>query len=291
MRRAIRKAAWLAAAVLAAGGAAWALGMETFGNQPFSEVNYRDWPGIMPVANHPSRVYHTWINGNEDFYYQSDLAALNDTLRKFAEARGKDWEVVLRPGPGVAHSFDGSRTIPYGWHLNLTGGIARHVTTLDQGDQVWSKVPVLTIWVGGEIELAKVQFPAGLKVIGIGAVKQRTRAGLKSTDRTVRGWANGVLASLDPYDAASRDAITAMLKDPDNWVRLNAAGALAVFGHQALPALPQLRAALETDDPQLKTRLQESIQAIEKAPDSAAAERAHRQTMDAIQQLLEERAR
>ena len=64
----------------------------------------------MPVVNHTSRVYHTWVNGNEHFYYQGNLDALNDTLRKFAQEKAVR-EVVLRPGPGMTTSFDRTKKI------------------------------------------------------------------------------------------------------------------------------------------------------------------------------------
>ena len=47
----------------------YGMGFEHVGNAPLNAVNYREWKGVMPVVNHPSRVYHTWVNGNEHFYY------------------------------------------------------------------------------------------------------------------------------------------------------------------------------------------------------------------------------
>jgi hypothetical protein len=263
-----------------------ALGMEDFGNKPLSEANYKEWPGIMGVVNHPSRVYHWWVNGNEEFYFLGDMAALNETLRLFAEAKSEGREVVLRPGPGVTRSFDRSQTIAFGWDLHLIGGIARHESTLDQGDKVWPLHPVLTLYVGGVVDLEKLQVPPGLPVISVSEVKRRTLAGLKSTDPGVRGWTNGVLAELDPYDAESRDAIAGMLKDKDNWVRLNAVHSLEFLGQKAQPALPQLRATMQTDDAQLKEAVQKAIQTIEKAEDVGPAEKVHRETMERIQRFL-----
>jgi hypothetical protein len=86
---------------------AWALGEEDFGNKPLNELNYQEWKGIVPVVNHSSRVYHTWVNGNEHFYYQGDVAALADCLKKFAAFPTPLHEVVLRPGPGTVKSFNG----------------------------------------------------------------------------------------------------------------------------------------------------------------------------------------
>jgi HEAT repeat protein len=290
MKQTFLKGAVLAALALAAcSSAAWARGQETFGNEPLNAANFNDWPGIMPVVNHPSRVYHTWVNGNEHFYYRGDAAALNDTLRKLAEAKTEVREVVLRPGPGVTHSFDRAQEIRYGWNLHLVGGIARHLTTREQGDKVWSKHPVLTIYTGGEIDLEKIEIPQGLTVVPLADLKKRTREGLKSPDKTVRGWGAGVLAALDPYDAESRDAIAGLLKDEDNWVRLNAAVTLPRFGKKAQPVLPMLREALKTDDAPLKAEVEKSIQAIEQAEDQAAAEKEHREMLDRISGFLSQR--
>src|SRR6185369_288127 len=134
-----------------------------------------------------------------------------------------------------------------------------------------------------------LRVPAGLPVISVTDVKRRVRDGLKSQDQSVRGWTNGELAALDPYDPESRDAIAGMLKDKENWVRLNAVGALQLMGRTAQPALPQLRAAMDTDDAQLKEAVQKAIQEIEQAEDKSAAERVHRETMERIRQFLASR--
>jgi len=284
-----KRAVVLALAVAACCRGAWALGTEDFGNAPIHDGNYAGWPGIMPALNHPSRVYHFWVNGNEGFFYKGDTAALNDTLAKFAAVDPANREVVLRPGPGVTHSFNRERTIPYTWSLSLIGGIAAHLSTRELGEKVWPTHPVLTVHVGGDIDLEKIEIPKGLRVVSVTDVKRRTREGLKSTDKTVRGWGTGVLASLDPYDAESRDAIAAMLKDPDNWVRLNAAGALAHMGKSAEPALPALRGALPTEDKALDERVRETIQTIEKAESRAGAEKEHREIQARIDRFVARR--
>ena len=51
-----------------------------------------------------------------------------------------------------------------------------------------------------------------MDLISVAAVKRRTREGLKSKDMGVRGWTNGELAALDPYDPESRDAIDAKIR-------------------------------------------------------------------------------
>ena len=74
---------FLATAVFSvAGSAAFGMATEEIGNDPLLEVNYSQWQGtnVMPVINHSSRVYHTWVNGNEHFYYEGDSKALSDFL-------------------------------------------------------------------------------------------------------------------------------------------------------------------------------------------------------------------
>jgi hypothetical protein len=240
----------------------------------------------MPVVNHPSRVYHLWVNGNEQCFYQGDLAALNDTLGKFARLPG---EVVLRPGPGETHSLQKDRAIPFSWHLQMYGGISRYLQGLEGGKQVWSDRPVLTVYVGGPIELNKLEIPKGATLLSITAVKKRTLEGLKSRDKTVRGWGAGVLTSLDPHDVESREAVAALLKDPDNWVRLNAAHSLPLFGKAAQANLPALRENLNSPDPQLKEAAAEGIRKIEAAQPQLDSDRRHEELLKEIDRYVASR--
>ncbi len=262
-----------------------AMGQERFGNAPLHEANYQDLEGIMPLINDKARVYHSWVNGNENFYYRGDTTTLNQALQKFAAAQSDVRELVLRPAPGIVRSFNGARTMPFNWNLHIMGGIAGHMTTRDRGDRVWSKYPVLTAYVGGSIDLDEIKVPAGLTVLELADLSERCRQGLASTDKTVRGWSNGVLARLDPYDNRSMAAIAKLLEDDDDWVRLNAAGALAVFGKKAESMLPALWACLGTDDQQLKARVEETIEKIERAKDTATAEAEHREILNRIGQF------
>ena len=137
---------------------AWAMGFEDFGNEPLNALNYQDQQGIMPLLNLRSRVYHVWCNGNEYFYYRGDTAALNDALGKFAAVKAEVHEMLLRPGPRMAHSFDG-KAIPFQWDLHVVRGICRHLTTLPQGGKIWPKSPMMAVCVGGGIDLAKIEVP------------------------------------------------------------------------------------------------------------------------------------
>lgn len=252
----------------------WALGTEDFGNKPLHEVEYRDWKGIMPSINHPNRVYHRWVNGGEGFYFRGNTQALNDYLRKFAVLDASIREVFIRPGPATTRTFDGN-SVPYDWELKFIGGISEFLTTLERGSNIWSKWPTVSVFIGKGIELEKIRIPEGVHVIELRELKKRHREALLSKDKTVRGWGAGKLARLDPYDKQSLENVAELLNDKDDWVRLNAVVALPAFGRKAQSMLPALRECLNTDDENLRKRVEQTIQEIENAKDTTDAEKQH----------------
>ena len=114
----------------------------------------------MPVANHSTRVYHRWVNGDERFYYQADANQLNDLLAKFARTNQEKKEVVLLPGPGTTTNFKGDRKFDFNCEMHLVGGIARHIAGKDKGHIYWPLHPRLTIRVGPDLDLAALKIPA-----------------------------------------------------------------------------------------------------------------------------------
>src|SRR5205823_7677599 len=116
--------------IVAGGARCFALAMEDFGNASASELNYKDWPGVMPLIDNHCRVYHWWCNGNEQFFYRGDTADLNDALKKFAAITAKTHEILIVPDAGVTQTFS-SKEIHFDWDLHLVGGIAAHESTLD----------------------------------------------------------------------------------------------------------------------------------------------------------------
>jgi hypothetical protein len=135
--------------------------METRGNSPLSELNYARWPGIMPVVNDKARVYQIWANGNERLYYKGGTQELNVALAHLADARLRNRFVVLRAGPAVTRSFDG-KPVQYSWELHVVGGLAGRHATDKTTDLEWYREPVLTVYVGGDIDLDKLKVPEGV---------------------------------------------------------------------------------------------------------------------------------
>jgi hypothetical protein len=262
------------------------LGEEQIGNEPLSAANYEKWPGLVDVVNDKARVYYSWVNGNENFYYFGTIAELNVALQNFAKADLKEHEVVIRPDAGKVGSFQGENKFTFQWHLQIFDGIAGHLTTLEKGYLVWNKHPRLTIHVGSDIDLAKLEIPKGVTLLDVTELSTRARQGTESKDKTVRGWCAGVIAHLDPRDADNQAAIEGLLKDEDDWVRLNAAGSIPLFGAKAKSALPALKKCLESKDEGLKTSAQKAIESIESAQADPEADQKRAAELDRIRKFI-----
>ncbi len=282
---------WTLAVILTigvSGEQAYGLGEEKIGNQPLNEANYK--PAWMPVINDEARVYFNWVNGNENFYFKGDVQQLNAALKKFAAFEEPGCEVVLLPGPDETGTFSGKNVISYTWRLQIFGGIAAHMLTLDQGDQVFPKGPTITVRVDRDFDLAKLEIPQGVTAIGPVDLSKRIADGMnKSKAKEVRGWGCGQLAAVDPGSADNLAILAEKLKDRDSWVVLNAIGAVSQFRKKAASQLPTLRDLAKSEDKNTKEAAQRAIETIEKAPEDAAAERERAAAIEKIQALLEQR--
>jgi hypothetical protein len=265
---------------------ALAAGTEQFGNEPLSPANYEAWPGIAEVVNDKSRVYQSWVNGNENMYYAGSADELNRVLKLFAAAKIPLREVVFRPDPGATRSFhDMEPKIKFNWHLQVVGGIAASLTGTDKGELVWPKHPRLTIHTPG-LELSKLDIPEGTTLISVDELSARTREAIDSTNQNVRGWMAGVLAGLDSFDPANLATLEKQLADKSDWVRLNAAASIGLFGSQAKSAVPALKDCLDRPDENLKSAAKKSIETIESAPDRSAEAQAHAEGLKAIKEFI-----
>jgi len=255
-----------------------------FGNRPLNWRNYQQWKSIMPVINHESRVYHTWVNGNEHFYYHGGTKELNDILQKFAALSVDVREVVLRPGPETVMTFNKEYQIAYNCLLHIQGGISRHE---EEGTNVFDKYPTMTVFVDdSNITLERIKIPAGVALIELADLRSRYLKGLKSKDKSVRGYAAFFLAEVDVYSESNVLAIVTLLDQEDMWVRLMAANSLSRFGRKAETALPALKRGLQDGNERIRNRFRETIEKIEIAKDTIEAEQKHNQILKKISQFL-----
>jgi hypothetical protein len=267
--------------LLLAASNVWGLGQEHVGNEPLADANYTNWPNVMPVINDTHRVYHRWVNGNEHFFFKGDTLALNTVLKKFAAIEADRLTVVLRPAPGKTSSFLKDRTFTFNWNLHLLGGIAKHMSTLEFGSNIWDPNPYLHVYVGDAIKLDEIEIPEGVKVLEIANLQIRYAKCLASSNQTVRGWSCGEIARLDPYDSDAMRKIAARLDDQVDWVKLNAAGALSQFTSTAEEVIEKLQ-AVRTDDKQLQERITTSIESLRKVQPNQTARKEYQQLLASI---------
>lgn len=175
------------------------MGEETIGNKPLNALNYTAWKNIMPVANHKSRVYHTWVNGDERFYYQGNVEQLNQLLANFSQLEQDVREIAILPGPGSVSNFDQDRNFGFNCEMHLVGGIARLQTELDKGNLFWPVHPRLTIRLDDQFELAALKIPANCQLVSPIELKRRYTDGLTSSDKT-----DQAIRKFTEYQAALR---------------------------------------------------------------------------------------
>ncbi|MEQ1902568.1 MAG: HEAT repeat domain-containing protein [Pirellulaceae bacterium] len=216
------------------------MGEETVGNKPLNDRNYTAWKNIMPVANHKTRVYHTWVNGDERFYYQGNIEQLNQLLENFSLLEQDVREIIILPGPGSVSNFDRDQKFSFNCEMHLVGGIAKHQSGLDKGNLFWPSHPRLTIRIDDQIDLEALKIPASCRLVSPNEMKQRYTDGLTSSDETIRGWGAGYLANLNPHDREALKSIASLLDDKNDWVALNSITVLGSLGNQAREFLPRL---------------------------------------------------
>jgi hypothetical protein len=260
---------------------------ETFGNKPVLATNYSTWPrDLMSFVNHDDRVYWVDVNGHENFYYDSDVDALNAVLIRFAKLDLKKREVILLPGTGHGHSILREREYAFTWEMKIVGGIVKAVMDREEKSElVWPTQPRLTIHVDGEkIKLNEIRFPEGLEIHSIADVRASYEQAIKSGSETTAGSAIHQLGELDPLDQASMEIVIAQLAGENEWAAINASSAIGNFGALANEKLDQLqKIAAEHKSDRVKDSLAKSIEKIKQAevPDDKFV-KSHQEMVDQL---------
>lgn len=238
----------LASLRIAAGAA-----LESVGNAPLS--GYREWPGILPLLNHKSRVYQIWISGGEAWYYRGNTRALNAALKSFAAVRSKELVVVLRPGQPTVTTLKGVR-IAFDWKLHVDAGLAA---------AFGGRPPTLTVYIGGNVGLDGLVIPPGLTVVGPSELREEYLRDLSNTNRSTVIHAANCLVELEPDNPDNVPALTELLDNPDHGIVLAAGRELSNMGSAALTGLPQLERARDRHTSINREALERAIQRIRDA--------------------------
>ncbi len=116
--------------------------------------------GIVELPRHSSRVYSVWVNGNENFYFQSSPDEINELISLFSKARLRDHEIQLEPGTNTVKSFGGN-VFDYNVSLQILDGIALAMNR--EKDTAATHEPRLTVYVGEDSALLKqLKLPANI---------------------------------------------------------------------------------------------------------------------------------
>lgn len=165
--------------------------MEDKGNTPAPDANYSEWKGITPLINQTNRVYHTWVNGNESFWFRGNQAAVNEALKRFSTVGAKQHRLYFQRGPYDTKDRQGNK-IPANWRVQvLTGICLGMVTSEGKGPS-----PVMIVFIdGGSIALENTSIPSGVVIV----VPPKDKA----DPRNPRLW----LCDVDPWPADKPDAV------------------------------------------------------------------------------------
>lgn len=238
------------------------MGEETIGNKPFGGANYKAWPGVLPVINNKSRVYHTWVNGDERFYFSPTTEQLNQLLADFGKLKGKR-EVLIVPQTKNISTFDQKRNFEFNCQLHLVGGIAKHMAGKAIGNIYLPLEPQLTIHVTPKTDLDKLTIPESVTLVSLAEIKARYKSGLDGTAQEVRGLGLGFFVGADPYDGESLRTVAKLIVDADQWVALNAISYIGKFGPKAKDHLATLQIIAESETGNNAKKAKKMIREIE----------------------------
>ncbi len=285
----------IAVAVLVAGKLAWGLSESEYGNNPVNGENYKDWPGIVKVANDPYRVYRVWTNGNEDFWFHGDANAINAGLENYWRAELERYQIVLLPGPGQTVTYNGM-TVVSNYRLHIVGGIAkayheREAKAHPDGEAVdvaglFDLCPTFYIYVNQPEDLQNLKIPVGVDLVGPSQMRQRCLAGLRSQSTTLRGYAAGLLASVDAHNPESAKEVATLLDVGDDGLASMAVYSLRKFGANARPVLGKLE-QYQPKKEQLAKAKADAVMAIKEAKPRAEEDKQMRELSEKIDAFVE----
>ena len=133
-----------------------------------------DWPeGTRELVNREGRVHGYFVNACDILFFAGDTSAFNEFLEQYAMLKDTPLTLVLHPGRGMAGSpWDKEKKIPFEWQVNILGrGWSRRYPEPPTADE--SKYVVLPeLWLGGQVQLDKVEIPLNVEVKSGGEIER-----------------------------------------------------------------------------------------------------------------------
>lgn len=159
---------------------AFAMAMENDG-AAIQQPNYPT--GLADLLNSQSWVYSYWINSIDRYYYAGDAKAFNKFVLGYSKLGNQPKQellpngetiaihqdppplrLVLRDGGAKTGGWDVPKdaTTPFDWRVEINGWSSSYAPGQNQSS------PILELWTGGKVNLAKVNVPLNVEVIAEG---------------------------------------------------------------------------------------------------------------------------
>lgn len=146
----------VAAALTVLTSAISAFGLEGEHMSGFPLGQHSQWhDGMADMLNCANRVYGFFDNFLDFFFFQGDAGDFNDFIARYAKLEGVSHKLTLVPGRGETTGIFNSGRVAYDWLITMSFYLhdgKRH------GDAS------VALWVGGQVELAKVDVPTNVVV-------------------------------------------------------------------------------------------------------------------------------
>jgi hypothetical protein len=140
---------------------AFGLGTESFGNAPIEPSP--DWPsGIEALIQSAPRVYSSWVNGYDRFYYRGDRDAFTQFLNRFAKIELPVHRMIL-DNTNVSPSFKWEPVL-YDWILAVPSGVSLAYFRYEKGTDTIEQYPSIHISKYGQIDVNSLAIPENITI-------------------------------------------------------------------------------------------------------------------------------
>ena len=125
-----------------------------------------NWPkGSYELVNQPFRVHGYWVNFYDQFFYKGGNREMEKMIKGLSRLKNVDMKVILHAGKGQAKSpWSKAPVCATDWAVSFSGLVPKEIAELEGVPFSNSQKVTVDIWMGGEIDLGQMKFPANLEL-------------------------------------------------------------------------------------------------------------------------------
>ena len=118
------------------------------------------WPdGLSALQNNTLRVHADYAGQTQRAYYSGDTSAFNSFLKAYSKVKARPLKLVLHSTNTMSNQIQlGSNQTNYDWMLSYPAQVSG-------ADQSQTAVPTLEVWVGGNVDRARMKVPSNIRTI------------------------------------------------------------------------------------------------------------------------------